>query len=151
LSTAETDPVARWFFTELWFLVLFFWAIPRHTNKTWRDCKGASPARALDESASYNHTHKIGMVEMDISGSIGQPERCFIERPVNYLVEAELAFESKQILDDQFLSARLTGSHDSRSQWGRICCTDTAGLTSLQRKPGVEFSKSEGCVKRYEP
>lgn len=59
-----------------------------------------SPARALGESASHNQTHELGMVEMDISGSIGQPEQCLIKRLVNYLVEVELAFESKQILDD---------------------------------------------------
>jgi len=57
---------------------------------------------------------------MDIAGSINQLERRFVERPANYLVEAELTFELKQILNDKLQPARLTGSHDSGSARGDI-------------------------------
>jgi len=48
------------------------------------------------------------MTDMDISDSIDQLERRFVERPANYLVEAELAFELKQILNDQLQPARAS-------------------------------------------
>ena len=64
-------------------------------------------------AAPYNYTSELEMADMDISDSIDQLERYFVERPANYLVEAELAFELKQLLNDQLQPARLTGSHDS--------------------------------------
>lgn len=57
---------------------------------------------------------------MDISGPIEQLEHHFIERPANYLVEAELSFELKRILNEQLQPAHLTGSHDSGSSRGSI-------------------------------
>lgn len=60
------------------------------------------------------------MADMDISDSIDQLERRFVERPANYLVEAELAFDLKHILNDQLPPARLTGSHDSGGARGNI-------------------------------
>ena len=60
------------------------------------------------------------MADMDISGSIDQLERRFVERPANYLVKAELAFDLKQLLNDQLQPARLTGSHDSGGARGDI-------------------------------
>jgi hypothetical protein len=60
------------------------------------------------------------MADMDISSSIDQLERHFVKRPANYLVEAELAFELKQLLNDRLQPARLTGSHDSGGARGDI-------------------------------
>jgi hypothetical protein len=57
---------------------------------------------------------------VDISDSIAQLERRFVDRPANYLVEAELAFELKQILNNQLPPARLTGNHDSGGARGDI-------------------------------
>ena len=57
---------------------------------------------------------------MDISGSIDELERRFVERPANYLVEAELAFDLKQILNDHLQPARLRGSHNSGKARGDI-------------------------------
>jgi hypothetical protein len=71
-------------------------------------------------AAPYNYTGELGRADMDISDSIGQLERNFVERPANYLVETELAFELKQILNDQLQPARLTGSHDSGGARGNI-------------------------------
>lgn len=50
---------------------------------------------------------------MDVSDAIVQLEDRFVERPANYLVEAELAFELKQILNAELQSAVLDGTHDS--------------------------------------
>jgi len=63
---------------------------------------------------------EVKMGGMDISESINQLEYCFVERPANYLVESELAFELKRILNNQLQPARLTGSHDSGSARGDI-------------------------------
>lgn len=71
-------------------------------------------------STPYNYTGELRMVGMDISGSIDQLERSFVKRPANYLVEAELAFELKQILNNQLQPARLTGDHDSGGARGDI-------------------------------
>ena len=60
------------------------------------------------------------MANMDISEAIYQLKRRFVERPANYLVEAELAFELKQILNGQLEPARLSGSHDSGGARGDI-------------------------------
>ena len=60
------------------------------------------------------------MTDMDISGSIDELERRFVERPANYLVEAELAFKLKQLLNDSLQPARLTGRHDSGGARGDI-------------------------------
>lgn len=60
------------------------------------------------------------MADMEISGSIDRLERRFVERPANYLVEVELAFELKQLLNDQLQPARLTGSHNSGGSRGDI-------------------------------
>ena len=71
-------------------------------------------------AAPYNYTGELEMADMDISDSIDQLEQHFVERPANYLVEAELAFELKQLLNDQLQPARLTGSHDSGGARGNI-------------------------------
>lgn len=60
------------------------------------------------------------MANMDISDAIDQLKRRFVERPANYLVEAELAFELKQILNGQLEPAGLSGSHDSGGARGDI-------------------------------
>jgi hypothetical protein len=60
------------------------------------------------------------MADMNILDSITRLEQRFMERPANYLVEAELAFELKQILNEQLQSARLTGTHDSGGSRGEI-------------------------------
>jgi hypothetical protein len=57
---------------------------------------------------------------VDISPSIDRLERRFVERPANYLVEAELTFELKEILNDQLQPARLSGTHDSGGSRGDI-------------------------------
>ena len=57
---------------------------------------------------------------MNISDSIYQLEQRFVKRPANYLVEAELTFELKQILNDQLKPTRLTGTHDSGGARGNI-------------------------------
>lgn len=57
---------------------------------------------------------------MNIENSIHELEQHFVERPANYLVEAELAFELKHILNDQLQSAHLTGNHDSGNARGDI-------------------------------
>lgn len=57
---------------------------------------------------------------MDISSSIDKLSRRFIASPANYLVEAELAFELKQILNDQLPPAELQGTHDEGSSRGDI-------------------------------
>lgn len=55
---------------------------------------------------------------MDISDSISELVKQFVERPANYIVEAELAFELKYILNEKLESARLTGTHDAGSARG---------------------------------
>ena len=60
------------------------------------------------------------MAGMDILDSIYELERRFVERPANYLVEAELAFDLKQVLNNQLQPARLRGSHNSGSARGDI-------------------------------
>ncbi|WP_410765261.1 hypothetical protein [Haloferax sp. DFSO60] len=57
---------------------------------------------------------------MDISDSIHQLEREFVERPANYLVEAELAFELKRILNSKLPPTRLFGTHDSGNARGAV-------------------------------
>lgn len=55
---------------------------------------------------------------MNISNEIDRLERRFIERPANYLVEAELAFDLKQILNEELQPSLLKGTHDSGSARG---------------------------------
>lgn len=57
---------------------------------------------------------------MDISDSICQLANRFVERPANYLVEAELAFELKHILNEQLEPANLVGSHNAGSSRGKF-------------------------------
>ncbi len=57
---------------------------------------------------------------MDISSPIEQLEQRFVQRPANYLVEAELVFELKRILNGQLQPARLTAGHDSGTSRGDI-------------------------------
>jgi len=57
---------------------------------------------------------------MDISDSIRQLEDRFVENPANYIVEAELVFDLKRILNEQLPPARLKGTHDSGNARGSI-------------------------------
>lgn len=73
----------------------------------------------LIKEVSQHHS-KQAIIDMDITDSIRRLERNFVERPANYLVEAELVFELKQILNDRLQSARLTGRHNSGNARGDI-------------------------------
>lgn len=55
---------------------------------------------------------------MDISHAIDRLESHFAERPANYLVEAELAFDLKRILNEELEPSLLKGTHDSGSSRG---------------------------------
>lgn len=55
---------------------------------------------------------------MNIPDAIDRLETRFVERPANYLVEAELAFDLKRILNEELERASLKGTHDSGSARG---------------------------------
>lgn len=55
---------------------------------------------------------------MNIPDAIDRLETRFVERPANYLVEAELAFDLKRILNEELERAPLKGTHDAGSARG---------------------------------
>ncbi|MYL66627.1 hypothetical protein [Halorubrum distributum] len=57
---------------------------------------------------------------MKIGDALSQLEERFVTSPANYVVEAEIVFELKHILNEQLQPAELNGQHDSGKSRGSI-------------------------------
>lgn len=88
-----------------------------YADLIWQTVVGTQQPRFYGPEAIL-YTDWVRKTTMDISNAIDRLERHFVEKPANYLVEAELAFDLKRILNEELQPALLKGTHDSGSARG---------------------------------